>query len=132
NSLQIDKQGSINSLELASENGAPGELAFFSWIKQVGNKVYAPYFTVKGCCNATFGTAYPNNAWIAVFSYPGMELEKVIKDDRMSFIGLYFIDGMELTENGDIYAFSSSVASDGQNIIGDKPSAIVKIPAGTT
>lgn len=127
-SLQVDKQGTINSAELAANNGAPGELAFFSWIKQVGNKVYAPYFSVKGCCNATFGTSYPDQAWIAIYSYPDMKLEKVIKDDRISFIGRYFTDGLELTGTGEAYAFSSAVAtSDGSVMNSTKPSAVVKI-----
>lgn len=132
NTLQVDKQGSINSAELAANNGAPGELAFFSWIKQVGNKVYAPYFSVKGCCSATFGTAYPDQAWIAVYSYPEMKLEKVIKDDRISFIGRYFTDGLELTSSNEAYAFSSAVAtSDGTKMNSTKPSAVVKINTAT-
>lgn len=130
-SLRVDKQGTINSAELAANNGAPGELAFFSWIKQVGNKVYAPYFSIKACCKATFGTGYPDQAWIAIYSYPDMKLEKVIKDDRISFIGRYFIDALEVTGNGEAYAFSSAVASDGTNLNSTKPSAVVKINTAT-
>ncbi len=131
NNLNIANQGSINTEHLA----ANGELAFFSWIKQVGNKVYAPYFTVKGCCSATFGTDYPDQAWVAVYSYPSMTLEKVIKDDRTSFIGRYFTDGLEVVENGDIYAFSSSIATSmGTNTTmnSTKPSAVTRIKSGTT
>ena len=131
NNLNIANQGSINTEDLA----ANGELAFFSWIKQVGNKVYAPYFTVKGCCSATFGTDYPDQAWVAVYSYPSMTLEKVIKDDRTSFIGRYFTDGLEVVENGDIYAFSSSIATSmGTNTTmnSTKPSAVTRIKSGTT
>lgn len=131
-SLQIDKQGTINSADLASNNGSPGELAFFSWVKQVGNKVYAPYFSVKGCCNATFGTAYPDQAWVAIYSYPDMKLEKVIKDDRISFIGRYFTDALEQTGSNEAYAFSSAVAtSDGTNMNSTRPSAVVKINTAT-
>ena len=131
NNLAIGNQGSINTADLANN----GELAFFSWIKQVGTKVYAPYFTVKGCCSATFGTDYPDQAWVAVYSYPNMTLEKIIKDDRTSFIGRYFTDGLELVENGDVYAFSSSVATSmGTNTTmnSTKPSAVTRIKAGTT
>lgn len=131
NNSTIGNQGSINTADLANN----GELAFFSWIKQVGTKVYAPYFTVKGCCSATFGTDYPDQAWVAVYSYPSMTLEKVIKDDRTSFIGRYFTDGLELVENGDVYAFSSSVATSmGTNTTmnSTKPSAVTRIKSGTT
>lgn len=131
NSLNITSKGNINTAELNNN----GELAFFTWIKQVGNKVYAPYFSVKACCSATFGTDYPNQAWVAVYSYPDMTLEKVIKDDRTSFIGRYFTDGLEVVENGDVYAFSSSIAtsegSDG-TMNSTKPSAVTRINAGTT
>lgn len=131
NSLVIANHGSINTAELTNN----GELAFFSWIKQVGNKVYAPYFSIKACCSAAFGTDYPDQAWIAVYAYPSMTLEKVIKDDRTSFIGRYFTDGLELVENGDVYAYSSSIATAlGTNTTmnSTKPSAVTRIKAGTT
>src|SRR5690606_3442982 len=107
-------------------------IAHFSWIKQVGNKIFAPFFSIKGCCGAGFGTAYPDQAWIAVYSYPAMTLDKVIEDDRTSFIGRYFTDGIEIVENGDIYCFSASVATDGTNLNSTKPSAVTRIKAGTT
>jgi len=128
NSLLITGEGTIN-VQAPSNNG---ESAHFSWIKQVGNKVYAPYFSIKACCGDSFGTDFPDNAWIAVYSYPEMQLEKVIKDDRTSFIGRYFVDGLGLVENGDVYAFSSSVATKGGVLTSTKPSAITKIKAGTT
>lgn len=128
NSLLITGEGTIN-LQKPSSNG---ESAHFSWIKQVGNKVYAPYFSIKACCGDSFGTAYPDSAWVAVYSYPQMQLEKVIKDDRTSFIGRYFTDGLALVENGDVYGFSSSVATNKGKLTSTKPSAITRIKAGTT
>ncbi|PTS98022.1 hypothetical protein DBR11_16050 [Pedobacter sp. HMWF019] len=128
NSLLITGEGTVNTQTLSNN----GETAHFSWIKQVGNKVYAPYFSIKGCCGDSFGTAYPNNAWIAVYSYPQMQLEKVIKDDRTSFIGRYMTNGLAVVENGDVYAFSSSVATTNGVLSSTKPSAITRITAGTT
>ena len=134
NSLEIVAQGQTNTKTLAGN----GELAYFSWLKQVGNKVYAPYFCVTG---SGFLTKYPDQAWIAVFSYPEMQVEKVIKDDRTSFVGRYFTDGLAVDEQQDVYAFSSAVArdtvgiSDGKPVLGftsTKPSAITRIKAGTT
>jgi hypothetical protein len=121
NSLLISAEGTLD-VHAPSNNG---ETAFFSWIKQVGNKVYAPYFSIKGCCNDAF-------ARIAVYSYPEMQLEKVIKDDRTSFIGRYFTDGLGLVENGDVYAFSSSVATNAGKLTSTKPSAITRIKSQTT
>ncbi|WP_316737502.1 DUF4374 domain-containing protein [Pedobacter aquatilis] len=110
-----------------------GEIAHLSWIKQVGNKVFAPYFGIY----ANFFTKYPNEAGIAVFSYPDMKYEKTIKDTRTSFIGRYFTDGLGVVENGDCYAFSSSVAMDGATsaegkLTSTKPSAITRIKSGAT
>ncbi|MEJ7557112.1 MAG: DUF4374 domain-containing protein [Pedobacter sp.] len=114
-----------------------GEIAHISWIKQVGNKVFAPFFGITG---GNFFTKYPDQAGIAVFSYPEMKYEKTIKDTRTSFIGRYFTDGLGLVENGDVYAFSSSVATDDDpataaadaKLTSTKPSAITRIKAGTT
>jgi hypothetical protein len=133
-SLLITANGSTNTLNLTHN----GELAHFSWLKQVGDKVYAPYFSIK---NGSFNTAYPDSAWIAVFNYADMKVEKIIKDNRTSFIGRYFTDGLSVVENGDVYAFSSAVATaSGVNSAGTatstlsstKPSAITRIKSGTS
>lgn len=128
-SLLIAGEGTINTQTILNN----GETAFFSWIKQVGTKVYAPIFSIKACCGAAFGTAFPDNSWIAVFSYPDMKLEKVITDNRTSFIGRYFTNGLASVENGDTYAFSSSVAvSTGTTFNSTKPSAITRLKSGVT
>lgn len=126
--LLITGEGQIDVANLTGN----GETAHFSWVKQVNNKVFAPYFSIKGCCGDSFGTKYPDSAWVAVYDYPSMKLEKVIKDDRTSFIGRYFVDGLGVLENGDTYAFSSSVATTGGVLSSKKPSAITRINAGTT
>ena len=113
-----------------------GEIAHLSWIKQVGNKVFAPYFSIYN----SFFTKFPDQAGIAVFSYPEMKYEKTIRDTRTSFIGRYFTDGLGVVENGDCYAFSSSVAADDDpatvavdaKLTSTKPSAITRIRTGTT
>jgi hypothetical protein len=131
NSLTIVGEGQIKTDVLT-----PGdEFGHFSWIKQIGNKVYAPYFSIQG---GSYATAFPDQAWVAVYSYPELKLEKIIEDDRTSFIGRYFIDGLDIVENGDIYAFSASIATDGTKVndvvkmTSTKPSAITRIKAGTT
>lgn len=121
--IQFVDEGQIDTKALANN----GELAFFSWITQVGDKVMMPYFSVKACCNDVFGTLHPDSAWIAVYSYPEMELEKVITDDRTSFIGRYFVNGLTVDEKGDAYAMSSSVAANNGEMIGSKASAVTRI-----
>ena len=125
NSLLITSEGTTNTLELAGN----GELAHFSWLKQVGDKVFAPYF---GIIDRSFNTNYPDSTWVAVFNYEDMKLEKVIKDDRTSFIGRYATDGLKVVDNGDIYGFSSAVGRTAGVFSSKKPSAIVRIKAGTT
>lgn len=122
---QIVAEGQINTQNILDND----ELAFFTWMTQVGNKVYAPFMSVKACCDDNFGTEYPDQAWIAVYSYPEMELETVIQDDRTSFIGRYFTSGLEVVENGDVYAFSSSVAIKNGDVTSSKPSAVTRINA---
>ncbi|MGV3686170.1 MAG: DUF4374 domain-containing protein [Daejeonella sp.] len=124
-SLLITGEGAVNTLALSGN----GELAHFSWIKQVGEKVFAPYFSING---NGFNTNYPDEASIAIFNYADMKVEKVIKDTRTSFIGRYFMDGLSVAENGDVYAFSSSVATTGGQLSSTKPSAITRIKAGTS
>lgn len=124
-SLSITSEGSVNTLDMTGL----GELAHFTWIKQVGNKVFAPYQTIN---DRSFNTNYPDKAWIAVFNYEDMSLDKIIEDDRTSFIGSYFLDGLSVAENGDVYAFSPSAATTGGNLSSTKPSAITRIKAGTT
>ena len=124
--LQIVADGKWNQEEIANN----GERAFFTWVTQVGDKLFAPYFSMKACCNDSFGTNFPDSAWIAVFDYPSMELNKVIKDNRTSFIGRYFLSGLEVDELGDTYAFSGSVATSNGAMTSTLPSAFTRIKAG--
>ncbi|WP_420155172.1 DUF4374 domain-containing protein [Siphonobacter sp.] len=125
NSLTITSEGTVNTLEMTKL----GELAHFTWLKQVGTKVFAPYQTIN---DRSFNTKYPNQGSIAIFNYADMKLEKVITDTRISFIGLYFQDGLSVQENGDVYGFSPAAAITDGKITTTKPSAIVKIKSGTT
>lgn len=126
-STQFVDEGEINTEELAGN----GEWAFFSWIKQVGDHVFAPYFSISAAGNNVFSTQYPDSAWVAVYSYPDMKLQTVIKDDRTSFIGRYYTNGLSVDENGDVYAFSPSVATDDQHAFNStKPSAVIRINDG--
>ena len=125
NSLTITGEGAVNTLEMTGI----GELAHFTWIKQVGDKVFAPYQPIK---DRSFNTDYPNKGFIAVYNYADMKLEKIIEDERTSFIGKYFTDGLAVVENGDIYAFSPATATTDGVISTSKASAITRIKAGTT
>ena len=109
-----------------------GERAFYTWATQVGDKVYMPYMSIKGDGVDNFGTKYPDSTWVAVYNYPELKLEKVIKDNRTSYLGAYFTNGLIQDENGDAYGFSSAAATSNAVVISTKPSAVVKIKKGTT
>lgn len=126
-SLTFVDQGQIDVFDLA----ANGEQAYFTDVTEVGDYVFAPYMSLKMCCNDGWGTKYADSAWIAVYNYPEMTLKTVIKDDRTSFIGKYFTSGLEETENGDVYAFSGSVANNNGEFTSTKPSAVTRIKSGT-
>ncbi len=127
-------EGTIDQKALA--NKPNGEIAYFIMPKQVGNKVFLPYYTIYGDrAKGTFSTAYPDEANIAVYSYPDMRYEKTITTDKISYIGKYFTDGIALDERGDAYAFSPSVATrdaKGVEFSSTKPSAFIRIKNGTT
>lgn len=125
---KIVAEGQLNIVKLAGN----GERAHYTWATQVGDKVFAPYMSIKGAAPDVFGTSFPDSSWIAVYSYPGMQLEKVIKDDRTSYFGSYGENGLSVDENGDAYAYSSAVATNSGKQTTTKPSAIVKIKKGTT
>ncbi|OXB01938.1 DUF4374 domain-containing protein [Flavobacterium pectinovorum] len=109
-----------------------GERAFFTWATQVGDKVYMPYMSIKGDGVDNFGTVNPDSTWVAVYNYPELKLEKVIKDNRTSYLGAYFTNGLFQDENGDAYGFSGAIATSNAVLTSTKPSAIVKIKKGTT
>ncbi|KFF10682.1 DUF4374 domain-containing protein [Flavobacterium hydatis] len=109
-----------------------GERAFYTWATQVGDKVYMPYMSIKGDGVDNFGTKYPDSTWVAVYNYPELKLEKVIKDNRTSYLGAYFTNGLIQDENGDAYGFSSAAATNNAVVTSTKPSAVVKIKKGTT
>jgi len=109
-----------------------GERAFFTWATQVGDKVYMPYMSIKGDGVDNFGTVNPDSTWVAVYNYPELKLEKVIKDNRTSYLGAYFTNGLFQDENGDAYGFSGAIATSNAVVTSTKPSAVVKIKKGTT
>lgn len=127
--LEIVASGEINTKELAGLS--TNEMAFFTDVKQVGNKVFMPYWSIQSGQN--FRSSNPDQSYMAVFSYPDMKLEKVIKDTRTGSIGIYFRSSMEVDEHGDLYAIGTKLGPDmAGNHSSKTPVAIMKIKNGTT
>ncbi|OXA78542.1 protein of unknown function [Flavobacterium aquidurense] len=132
---KIDAEKSLITGEVQQDTkklAGNGERAFYTWATQVGDKVYMPYMSIKGDGVDNFGTSNPDSTWVAVYNYPELKLEKVIKDNRTSYLGAYFTNGLFQDENGDAYGFSGAIATSNAVLTSTKPSAIVKIKKGTT
>ncbi|WP_298717411.1 DUF4374 domain-containing protein [Chitinophaga sp.] len=125
--MRVDKQAKINVFE-AANNGK--EWAYFNDVRLVGNKVFAPFFQIR---NSSFDTEYADSAYLAIYSYPELKLEKVIKDDRTGTLGRYASnDVLAITESGDVYTYSAAGAIAAGNVPSSKPSGILRIKNGTT
>lgn len=120
--------GVINTVDLANN----GERAHFTGLTQIGNKLVAPYFSMRGIKDDNWGTSFANTAWVAVYDYPSMKLEKVITSTKSSYIGAYFKSGLVQDEKGDGYAYSSAnVKGKSDELLSTNPSGILKIDGKT-
>lgn len=125
---KISVTKSVNVVELAGN----GERAHFTGVFQVGNEIYAPYYCIKGVTGAVFHSDYSDSTWVAVFT-PDLELKRVIKDNRTSYIGYYFAQsGLSKIANGDVYAFSMATLGGEGVVASTKPSAAIRIKSGAT
>lgn len=80
----------------------------------------------------TFSTDYTDQAEVAVFSYPELEFEKVITDERVGPIGGFNVkSGLIKDENNNVYALSHSNPANGFSQF-TKPGGILKINSGET
>jgi len=116
-----------NSVDLAKITGTD-EMAVWNGLTQVGNKIYVPYSSTPGIDGQN--TKYVDSTWIAVFSYPELAFQKVIRDGRTGFIGNWFgMQGVQQVEDGDVYAWSTAGGSG--SLKSTKHSAIIRIKKDT-
>lgn len=109
-------------------NDKPGSVSYAGMAINGSNLFLAFYVSDP----TTFATAYTNEAVIAVYSYPGLALQKVIKDDRTGPIGGFNTKcGLTKTANGDIYALSHSNPANGYSQT-TKKGGILRIKSGQT
>ncbi|WP_067144634.1 DUF4374 domain-containing protein [Pseudotamlana agarivorans] len=101
----------------------------FSGMRVVGDHVFLSYYMSNP---DTWATNYTDQAQVAVYSYPELDFEKVITDDRVGPLGGFNIkSGLEVDEDGNIYAISHSNPANGYSQ-STKPAGILKINAGET
>lgn len=99
-------------------------------MKVRGGKLFIAYFMKS---SDAFSTPMSNQARVAVYSYPELEFEKIISDDRAPNIGRYYTtNALEIDENGDIYTFSPSSLACGYYPVPETNSGILRIKNGET
>jgi len=107
-------------------------LAFPVDVKVRDNKLFAAYYHIAA--DGSFATPMADqSAEVAVFSYPELEFEKIITDDRAPNVGRYYtFNALEIAENGDIYTYSPSSLACGYAPVPSKNSAVLRIKSGET
>jgi Domain of unknown function (DUF4374) len=122
-----NKVAGRNTVDLSKITGTD-EMAVWTGLFQVDNKIYIPYYSSPG--ETGKNTKYVDSMWIAVFSYPELAFQKVIRDGRTGFIGNWFgMQGVKQTEDGDVYAWSTAGGSG--TLKSTKHSAVLRIKKGT-
>ncbi len=94
------------------------------------DKLFIPFYKIHA--RGDFTTPQTDTAYVAVYSWPEIEFEKYITDDRMGPIGVYgMFNGMVSDESGNLYGYSSASYANGFTTQ-DKSSGILKINDGET
>lgn len=92
-------------------------------------KLFVGFYPLSG---KTWETPLTDTAYVAVFSYPGLEYLTTIKDTRTGPVGFYGNpECMIKTDNGDIYTFSPNSLGAGYTKA-TKKSGILRIKNGAT
>ncbi|WP_456461517.1 DUF4374 domain-containing protein [Reichenbachiella sp.] len=118
------------------ERQEEGLVAWPTGIVVDNDKMYVAYYLMGAgeLENApAFSTPNSNQARVAIYSYPELEFEKIITDDRTTDIGLYSGENSILkTDRGDLYTYSTSALASGFAPTPDNPSGFLRINSGTT
>lgn len=118
------------------ERQEEGLVAWPTGIVVDNDKMYVAYYLMGAgeLENApAFSTPNSNQARVAIYSYPELEFEKIITDDRTTDIGLYSGENSILkTDRGDLYTYSTSALASGFAPTPENPSGFLRINSGTT
>ena len=95
----------------------------------VGSHVFLSYYVIN---KTTFASPLVGQAEVAVYSYPELQFQKVIRDSRVGPVGGFNIkNGLIEDESGNVYAISHSNPANGYSQF-SQPSGILKIASGAT
>ncbi len=120
-------------IDIEQGSGTEGDPGYIPWVTGMvlrDGKLFVSYH--KWDAIGYYTTPDVGRAYVAVFKYPEFELENIIYDERTSPIGVNgHSTGLEKTESGDIYSYSSSSLISGFTEA-TKPSGILRIKNGET
>jgi len=124
NTLGNKKDVAMNSIHPSSE-----DWLFHTGMQVVGSQLFQTFYPVNA---VSYDTKNTDTNYVAVYNYPGFELQKVIKDTRTGPSGAFnTMSGLFKTESGDLYAVSTSSIYNGYSQA-TKPAGILKIANGTS
>jgi hypothetical protein len=90
------------------------------------------YITYCQMNPTTYETAYTDTTYVAVYSYPDLSFQKIMKDTRTGPAGSWnAYNGIFSVENGDLYIMSNSAIANGYSQ-STKNAAFLRIPKATT
>ena len=124
NTVGNKKDVAMNSIHPTAQ-----DWAFHTGMQVSGSRVFQTFYPVDA---VTYNTKNTDANYVAVYSYPGFVLEKVITDPRTGPSGAFNTrSGIFKTESGDLYTVSNTSFNNGYSQ-STKPAGILKIAAGTT
>ncbi|PRY54350.1 uncharacterized protein DUF4374 [Arcticibacter pallidicorallinus] len=124
NTVANKKDVPMNSIHPSAE-----DWLFHTGMQVVGSQLFQTFYPVD---YGTYNTKNTDKNYLAVYSYPGFELQKVITDPRTGPSGAFnTMSGLFKTESGDLYAVSTSSIYNGYSQA-TKPAGILKIANGTS
>ncbi|OCW92418.1 hypothetical protein A9168_16180 [Macellibacteroides sp. HH-ZS] len=101
----------------------------FTGMRINGDKVYLTYCLMNP---TTYETQYTDTTFVAVYSYPGLQFQTLIKDTRTGPAGSWNANnGIIKTESGDMYIMSNSAISNGFSQ-STKKAGFLRISNGST
>ena len=127
--LDIASNSITNRGEVAMNSIYPSnqDWLFHTGMQVRGSQLFQTFYPVHP---VEYTTKNTDTNYVAIYSYPGFKLEKIIKDTRTGPSGAFNTrSGLFKTEGGDLYAVSTSGLGYSQST---KPAGILKIKAGTT
>jgi len=124
NTVGNKKDVAMNSIYPSAQ-----DWAFHTGMQVSGARVFQTFYPVDAI---TYATKNTDANYVAIYSYPGFVLEKVITDTRTGPSGAFNTrSGIFRTESGDLYTVSNTSFNNGYSQ-STKPAGILKIAAGTT